>query len=48
MTCETKMNYGEPLQEKIRGFQKKIKTVLEEMTGLDVLSVNIRVTGLVS
>ena len=48
MTCETKMNYGEPLQEKIRGFQKKIKTVLEEMTGLDVLSVNIKVTGLVS
>lgn len=39
------LNYGYSIKETTRKVQEKVKAAIENMTGLDVADVNIRVAG---
>lgn len=45
--CEMKIRYGVPIQATIENFQERVIAVVDELTSLSILKIDIRITGVV-
>ena len=45
--CDMRIRFGQPIQAVIHEFQKDVVAIIDELTSLSVVKIDIRITGVV-